>query len=120
MRFLVAVVLAIALAGALERPLTAQCYEVRRDIEYHCRYRPLDPRHQNVSFTRLSDNSVRASSLDGSDADAELVLETLVPFGWVTMVAAFSGDGEYAMVSRLRPSCPRDATGIDCSFGHIT
>ncbi len=120
MRFLVAVVSAIALAGALERPLAAQCTEVRRDIEYHCRYRALDPRHQDVSFTRLSDNSVRASSLDGSDADAELVLETLVPFGWVTMVATFSGDGEYAMVSRLRPSCPRDATGIDCSFGRIT
>src|SRR5260370_2946685 len=80
MRFLVAVVSAIAPAGALERPLAAQCTEVRRDIEYHCRYRALDPRHQDVSFTRLSDNSVRASSLDGSDADAELVLETLVPF----------------------------------------
>src|SRR6202022_1525791 len=120
MRFLVAVVSAIALAGALERPLAAQCYEVRRDVEYHCRYRPFDPRRNDVSFTRLSDNSVRVSSLDGSDADAELVLETLAPFGWATMVATFSGDGQYAMVSRLRPSCPRDATGTDCSFGRIT
>jgi hypothetical protein len=120
MRFLVAVVSAIALAGALERPLTAQCYEVRRDIEYHCRYRPLDPKRHDVSFTRLSDNSVRVSALDGRDADAELVLETLDPFGWATMVATFSGDGEYALVSRVRPSCPRDATGIDCSFGRIT
>ncbi|HEX9493419.1 MAG TPA: hypothetical protein VGA33_09145 [Thermoanaerobaculia bacterium] len=120
MRFLLAVFSTIALTGALERPLAAQCYEVRRDIEYHCRYRALDPGRQDVSFTRLSDNSVRASSLDGSDADAELVLETLAPFGWETMVATFSGDGEYAMVSRLRPSCPRDSTGIDCSFGRIT
>jgi hypothetical protein len=80
----------------------------------------LDSRRNDVSFTRLSDNSVRVSPLDGSDADAELVLETLAPFGWATMVATFSGDGEYAMVSRLRPSCPRDATGIDCSFGRIT
>src|SRR5712691_10829382 len=109
MRLLSAVVSAIALMGAMAKPLAAQCYEVRRDIEYHCRYRPLDPKRNDVSFTRLSDNSVRVSSLDGTDAEAELVLETLAPFGWATMLAAFSGDGEYAMVSRSRPSCPRDA-----------
>ena len=120
MRPLFAALSAITLAAAIEKPLAAQCYEVRKDIEYHCRYRPLDPKRHDVSFTRLGDNSVRVSSLDGSDAAAELVLETLGPFGWATMVAAFSGDGESAMVSRIRQSCPRDATGIDCSFGRIT